>query len=461
MLKYFLTAALALVCGSAFAETRVALVLGNSAYSKVAALPNPKNDAAAMAELFAKAGFLVTARTDLNIETMRRTMRDFAETAANADIAVIYYAGHGIEIDGVNYLLPIDATLSRDTDVEDEAMSMDRFMRTIEPAKKLRLVILDACRDNPFAQTMKRTVASRSVGRGLAKVEPTTSDTLIAFAAKAGSTAADGDGGNSPFTAALINNITAPGLDLRIALGRVRDEVLASTSRKQEPFVYGSLGGAMVSLVPAADPPALPSPVTDPAHAMRRDYELATQVGTQQAFESFLEAYPTGFYASLAKSQLGKIVAAKKAAAEAAEAKAKADAAAAAAATGNSDDAAKKDADANAKRAKAEAEAKARAAAAAERSRTREAESASRRARTRQDRERPDNVALVPRDSALPPRPRGDQRILSQEPPLFTLRPGTKLLLNDGKCPPGQITEMTAGNPRMQQRRQYRCVARR
>jgi len=459
MLRLMLAALALLLCAPAFAETRVALVLGNSAYTKVPALPNPKNDAAAMAELFRSAGFSVMSRSDLSIEEMRRAMRDFAETTANADIAVIYYAGHGIEIDGVNYLLPIDAKLSRDTDVEDEAMSMERFMRTIDPARKLRLVILDACRDNPFAQTMKRTIASRSVGRGLAKVEPTSTDTLIAFAAKAGSTAADGDGSNSPFTKALINNITAPGLDLRIALGRVRDEVLTSTARRQEPFVYGSLGGAMVSLVPAADPsaPAAPPP-TDPAQSMRRDYELAAQIGTQQAFESFLEAFPTGFYANLAKSQLAKIVAANKAAAEAAEAKAKADAAAAA--NVNADDAGKKDAEAAAKRAKADAEAKAKAAAATEKALSREAETARRRAQTREKRERPDNVALPPREAAAPRVRGGGLQVFDRVPPPYSLGPGRKVLINDGSCGPGRMTEMTGGNPRMQQKRQFRCVDR-
>ena len=112
----------------------------------------------------------------------------------------MYYAGHGIELDGTNYLIPVDAVLEHDVDVDDETLSVDRVMKSLEAVKRLRLIILDACRDNPFMQTMKRTISSRSVGRGLAKVEPITSDTLIAFAAKAGSTALDGNGKNSPFT---------------------------------------------------------------------------------------------------------------------------------------------------------------------------------------------------------------------------------------------------------------------
>jgi hypothetical protein len=178
----------------------------------------------------------------------------------------------------------------------------------------LRLVILDACRDNPFSRTMKRTVASRAIGQGLAKVEPTSPNVLIAYSAKAGSTAADGDGKNSPFTTALAHHIATPGLDVRRAFGFVRDEVLKTTGNKQEPFVYGSLGGEDVPLVPA---PAKPAPAAAAATApalsaqaeARRDYELALQVGNRSALNAFLAQYPDGFYASLAKLQLEKIAA--------------------------------------------------------------------------------------------------------------------------------------------------------
>ena len=237
---------------SAFAGKRVALVLGISAYQHVAKLPNPSNDADAMAALFRKSGFdVVETKRDVGIADLRRAVGDFSDKAQDADVAVVFFAGHGIEVDGTNYLVPADAKLARDFDIEDEALSLDRLLKAIEPAKRLRLVMLDACRDNPFAKTMKRTVASRSVGRGLAKIEPTVSDTLIAFAAKAGSVALDGDASNSPFTTALLEHIATPGVDLRIAFGRVRDSVLSTTARKQEPYVYGSLGGNTVAIVNA------------------------------------------------------------------------------------------------------------------------------------------------------------------------------------------------------------------
>jgi uncharacterized caspase-like protein len=295
-------------CGAAFAEKRVALVIGNSAYQKVATLTNPANDATAVVAMFKSAGFdLVEAKFNLSANDLRRSLRDFVVKTRDADVAVVYYAGHGIELDGANYLIPVDATLETDGDVLDETVPLERVLFAVEPAKQLRLIILDACRDNPFAKTMKRTIASRAVGRGLAKVEPTSPNTMIAFAAKAGSTASDGDSKNSPFAAALIEHLPKPGLDLRRAFGFVRDDVLKNTGNKQEPYVYGSLGGNDLPLVPAK--PVATGPQADPQTAVRRDYELALQVGDRGAWEAFLQTYPDGFYANLAKGQLRKIAA--------------------------------------------------------------------------------------------------------------------------------------------------------
>ena len=254
--RYFFIAALLLVCQPASAEKRVALVLGNSNYKNAAVLPNPVNDAAAVAATLKGAGFdIVDSRLDLSAADMRRVLRDFADQARDSDVAVVYYAGHGIEIDGTNYLIPTDATLQRDTDIYDEAFSLDRVLLTIEPARQLRLVIVDACRNNPFAETMKRTVSSRTVSRGLARIEPTTTNTLVAFAAKAGLTALDGNSKNSPYATALVKHIATPGLDVRRAFGFVRDDVLQATGNRQEPYVYGSLGGADIALVPVASTP--------------------------------------------------------------------------------------------------------------------------------------------------------------------------------------------------------------
>jgi uncharacterized caspase-like protein len=292
-------------------EKRVALVIGNSSYQYASRLSNPGNDAAAIAALLRNAGFdVVESKYDLRINDMKRTIRDFTDMTRDADIAVVYYAGHGIEVDGTNYLVPVNAELARDIDVEDEAVSLDRVLRVLDPVKRLRLVILDACRDNPFTNKMKRTVGSRSIGRGLAKVEVQSPDTLVAFAARAGSTASDGDGKHSPFASALIKNLVTPGLDLRLALGRVRDDVLKATNSKQEPFVYGSLGGATMALLPHPSAPEQTSvaPSTSDLQAeMRRDYEMAERIGTKAAWDYFLSAYRTGFYAGLARAAREKI----------------------------------------------------------------------------------------------------------------------------------------------------------
>ena len=306
-----LTVVIAICCASqsALAEKRVAFVVGNSSYKNATPLPNPVNDAAAIAQLFRKASFdVVESRRDLTNYEMRRALRDFTEKAADADVAVIYYAGHGIEVDGINYLVPVDAVLNRDTDAYDEAIALDRILQAIEPAKQLRLVILDACRDNPFGKTMKRTVASRSLGRGLARVEPTGPNTLIAFAAKGGSAASDGNSTNSPFTKALLIYLAQPGLELGKAFRLVRDQVMTATNNKQEPFVYGSLGGNDVALVPA--PAAAPPLVgANPNAEIRADYELAERVGTKEAWDLFVAAHPSGYYADLAKAQRNKLAA--------------------------------------------------------------------------------------------------------------------------------------------------------
>jgi uncharacterized caspase-like protein len=277
-----------------------------SKYQQVPRLANPARDADVVAALFKQAGFdIVNNQRDLGIVDLRRVIREFSETSRDADIAVVYYAGHGIEVDGTNYLVPADAKLVSDFDIEDETVSLDRVLKALEGTKRLRLVILDACRDNPFANTMKRSLASRSVGRGLAKIEPAMSDTLIAFAAKAGAVASDGDGANSPFATALVKHIAEPGLDLRLAFGRVRDDVLKSTGNRQEPFVYGSLGGQTMSLVPPAAKPV------DPETEARVDYELAAQIGTKEAWDSFLASHPNGLYANLARAQTSKLAAAQ------------------------------------------------------------------------------------------------------------------------------------------------------
>ena len=293
---------MALAGDAAWAEKRVALIIGNSSYQTVPQLPNPARDANSVAKMFRDAGF-DSVDVQLNVGNLefKRAIRKFEAAADQADIAVVFYAGHGLEIAGTNYLIPTDARLASDRDADDEAILLERLVSSADGAKRLRLIILDACRDNPFARTMRRErkTANRAVAAGLGKVEPTSTDTLIAYAAKAGSTADDGDGQHSPFTTAVLKNLPVPGLDVRLAFGRVRDEVLKTTANRQEPFVYGSLGGGNIALVPA---PAVLREA--PASDVKADYDLVAKIGSVRAWEVFLATHPTGFYSDLAREQI-------------------------------------------------------------------------------------------------------------------------------------------------------------
>jgi uncharacterized caspase-like protein len=262
--------AAAFIASAAQAERRVALVIGNSAYQNASPLINTTNDANAIASLFRSVGFeVVTSRNELGVLEFKRAVREFLITADTADIAVVYYAGHGIEVNGANFLIPIDAKLARDYDVEDEAVALDRIIWALQPVRRLRLIMLDACRDNPFAARLQRSVSTRAAPKGgLGKLDDVSADTLVAYAAKQGSVSYDGAGANSPFAAALLKHIGEPGLDIRIALGRVRDEVMRTTAGRQEPFIYGSLGGSIIPLVP--------SPVAKALEAMTNQDPIVT-----------------------------------------------------------------------------------------------------------------------------------------------------------------------------------------
>jgi tetratricopeptide (TPR) repeat protein len=239
---------------------RIALVIGNSAYKNVPALANPQKDASAIATSLRNVGFeTVTLSVDATREKLIDGLRAFADESEKADWAIVYYAGHGIEVNGQNYLIPTDARLATDRDVQFEAIPLDQVMAALEGAKKLKLVLLDACRDNPFAPQMRKTtapaaasvaatstaggtVSSRSIGRGLGEVK-VQGASLVVFAAKHGETALDGEGGNSPFAVALVQRIATPGVEINKIFRLVRDDVMEATAGRQEPYTYGSLPG--------------------------------------------------------------------------------------------------------------------------------------------------------------------------------------------------------------------------
>ncbi len=232
---------------------RVALIVGNGSYRYVASLANPPNDASDIGEAFRRVGFKVSIAMNADRLAFLGALRAFEDEALEADIAIVFYAGHGIEIDGSNFLVPIDAKLERDTHVEDEAVPLARVLQAVAGAKRLRLVFLDACRANNFENTMKRTVASRAIGRGLNNLQPVGS-TVVAYSAKQGTLAEDGAGRNSPFASSLLAHIEQQNLEINFLLRTIRDDVLKATNRRQEPYTYGSLGAERIYLNGQAEP---------------------------------------------------------------------------------------------------------------------------------------------------------------------------------------------------------------
>jgi formylglycine-generating enzyme required for sulfatase activity len=297
--------ALALRITSAEAQARVALVIGNSGYQNVPALPNPANDATDIAASLERLGFAVRRVIDGTFKDMRLALREFIPLARQSDMAVVYFAGHGIEIAGDNWLIPVDAELDDDIAMEQEAVALRSLMPIVGAASRLGLIILDACRNNPFAARMKRHRPARAVERGLARVEPATS-VLVSFAAKEGTTANDGPGRNSPFTAALLRQIETPGLELNFLFRNVREEVLKATNARQEPVVYGALPGAKVYLRAAEKPVAGPSMLLDAEPAASA--WAATQNTTSFAvLEDFIRHFGGTPYASMAQARLDEM----------------------------------------------------------------------------------------------------------------------------------------------------------
>ncbi len=291
---------------------KVALVIGNSVYASVGILPNPVNDAGAVAESFTRIGFEVTYLQNLDFSGMRSALQEFERAVIGSEIAAVFYAGHGIEMGGQNYLIPVDARLQRDTHVVDEAVPLSRVLSAVQAASKLRIVLLDACRNNPFASQMQTTGATRAVSRGFVRVEPPGGGTLIAYAAKEGTTADDGDTAHSPFTTALLDSLEQPGLEVRLLFGRVRDDVMSITGGIQEPFVYNSLGGTPIYLIPAAavEPPPVNAIVPVPGVTVDNvaaAYTAAQAINTIEAWAAFLRYHDNGFYADLARAAMAKL----------------------------------------------------------------------------------------------------------------------------------------------------------
>jgi tetratricopeptide (TPR) repeat protein len=224
-------------------ERRVALVIGNSKYAAVPLLPNPRRDAEAVAQALREAGFQTTVTGDLDRAAMRKALRAFRDAADKADWALVYFAGHGIQIGKANYLIPIDAALRDERDVEDETVSYSEVERAIEGARALRIIILDACRADPFERQMVRRNAVHASVRGLSPPPDTRPGLLVVYSARDGQFAEDGIGDHSPFATALIAHLKDRGREVRRMFDDVSADVLDATDNRQQPFTYGSLPG--------------------------------------------------------------------------------------------------------------------------------------------------------------------------------------------------------------------------
>lgn len=300
----------------AMADRRVAFVVGNGAYKNVAQLPNPPIDARAIAGTLRNVGFEVVEGTNLSRDKMTEKLLDFGKKAQGADVALFFYAGHGIAINGTNYLLPVDADLKSEMDVKlGAAINIDLTLDQTMGDAKVKLVFLDACRDNPFAAKIRSASATRSVNvqTGLAEMK-SGEGTLIAFATGPGQTALDGqEGTNSPFTRALIANIAAPGVEIQQAMTKVRAQVNEETHKGQLPWGHTNLIGS-VYLNPAAAPAgtadAANTPASTPAVASEVELEFWRSIkdsNKPEELNAYLSAYPSGQFRSIALARIASL----------------------------------------------------------------------------------------------------------------------------------------------------------
>ena len=240
---YLIVSLAALLAGTAAEAKQLALIIGNGAYQHVPRLANPANDAIDMSAALKKLGFEIIEGRDLDEAAMRRAVKQFAETLTGAKIGLFFYAGHGLQVDGQNYLVPIDAKLETAAGLDFELIRLDVIQRAMERETRTNVIFLDACRDNPLTRNLARVMGTRSVkevGRGLAAVESGVG-TLISFSTQPGNFALDGDGRNSPYAAALAKHLSNPTEDLSTLLISVRNDVMAATNDRQIPWEHSAL----------------------------------------------------------------------------------------------------------------------------------------------------------------------------------------------------------------------------
>jgi uncharacterized caspase-like protein len=290
----------------------VALVVGNSKYTNISALRNPAGDARLIADTLRGLGFTLVgggAQVDLDKAALDRAVQNFGAQVSNADVALFYYAGHGIQLHGTNYLVPVDANVAREADADFQMLNVNLVLQQLDPADgpggRLNVVILDACRNNPFGRGL------RSADRGLSLMQAP-GGTVISFATQPGAAAQDGDGDHSPFAAALADSIRRPGLGLFDMFNEIGLSVQKATGGTQRPWVSSSpvAGQFYFAGLPSpggARPAAAPPPVTDPCAAAVEHWRSAEAIGSEAALQDHLARFPNCVFASLAREKLEKL----------------------------------------------------------------------------------------------------------------------------------------------------------
>lgn len=294
---------------AAIAAKRVALVVGNGAYENTQRLENPANDAALLTHSLLKLGFEVVPVSNGSHRDMLDAMSEFGRKAEEADVALFFFAGHGLEVAGRNWILPIDADIESSSDLPASAVKVDDVLEVMELSQaRIRLVILDACRNNPLPRSL-----ARSTGRGLAKIDASAAGTMVVFAAAPGEVALDGSGANSPFSASLANHITERGLEVRQMIGRVRQDVMAATNAKQVPWVNEAIAGDFYLAGLGAEGSSAVTPQATAAPGVVVDQHLSVELKfwdsvkdsrSKQMLQLYLDKYPDGAFHELAEAMI-------------------------------------------------------------------------------------------------------------------------------------------------------------
>jgi len=298
-------------------QRRVALVIGNSSYQYAPHLPNPTSDAEAIAATLRNLGFEVTKGIDLDRTETEMIIREFSKTLPGADVALLFYAGHGIQVGDHNYLVPVDAQLADETDLHFEATDLNLVLDVMAREPRVNLVFLDACRDNPFAQTLARSMGatrSTAIGRGLAIVDAS-AGSFIAYATDPHQVALDGKGIHSPFTAALLAHMESPGLSISDMMIEVRNDVLMATQQKQRPWDTSSLTrpfyfapAVAVAATETGSPASSGNAVSTPAVDKEVVFWQSIQNSNSPAqFQAYLDQYPNGTFAPLARTRIEEL----------------------------------------------------------------------------------------------------------------------------------------------------------